>query len=117
MEMIWRGSRNLGPLTDIFNGVLYNNYAPPRSFCWDELCHDNPIMDDASMFDVNVKERVDTFVKYVCQQASHFQTNNVILTMGEDFQYQNARRWYTNLDKLIKYVNKVWVLFHVRGQS
>lgn len=28
-----------------------------------------------------------------------------MLTMGCDFQYSNARTWFKNLDKLIKYVN------------
>lgn len=28
------------------------------------------------------------------------------MTMGSDFQYQNAHTWYKNLDKLIKYVNQ-----------
>ncbi len=27
------------------------------------------------------------------------------MTMGSDFQYENANEWYKNLDKLIKYVN------------
>ena len=26
--------------------------------------------------------------------------------MGSDFQYSDARMWYKNLDKLIKYVNE-----------
>jgi len=30
-----------------------------------------------------------------------------MLTMGEDFNYQNALKWFKNLDKLIEYVNKV----------
>ena len=28
-----------------------------------------------------------------------------MVTMGSDFQYENANAWYKNLDKLIKYVN------------
>jgi lysosomal alpha-mannosidase len=27
------------------------------------------------------------------------------MTMGSDFQYENANEWFKNLDKLIKYVN------------
>ena len=27
------------------------------------------------------------------------------MTMGSDFEYENANEWYKNLDKLIKYVN------------
>jgi hypothetical protein len=32
-----------------------------------------------------------------------------MLTMGDDFNYQNAEMWFKNLDKLINYVNKVYV--------
>lgn len=28
------------------------------------------------------------------------------MTMGQDFNYQNANLWFKNLDKLIKYVNE-----------
>lgn len=31
-----------------------------------------------------------------------YQTNNVIVTMGGDFTYQDALMWYKNMDKLIK---------------
>ena len=39
-------------------------------------------------------------------QKSHFTGNNIMMTMGSDFQYRNAYMWFKNLDKLIKYVNK-----------
>ncbi|OWR45951.1 hypothetical protein KGM_212946B, partial [Danaus plexippus plexippus] len=29
-------------------------------------------------------------------------TDNVLVTMGEDFQYQDASMWFINLDKLIQ---------------
>lgn len=34
--------------------------------------------------------------------SGHYKTNNVIITMGEDFNYQDANMWFKNLDKLIK---------------
>ena len=110
MEMVWRGSHNYGKDSQIFAGVTYNNYAPPRGFCFDDHCSDPPIQDDPNLYDNNVKERVDLFVKETCEQANSFKTNNIMLTMGEDFQFQNALKWFKNLDKLIKHVNKVFFL-------
>ena len=107
MEMMWRGSRNYERNSQIFTGVLYNGYSPPPGFCFDQFCTDPPIQDDHDLFGYNVDERVDLFVNYVCKQARSYKTDHVILTMGMDFQYENAHRWYKNLDKLIKYVNKV----------
>ena len=107
MELVWRGSANLGQGSDIFTGVLYNLYMAPPGFCYDSVCEDPPIQDDPRLFDVNVKERVETFVNWTCEQALRYRTENIMLTMGGDFTYENANNWYKNLDKLKKYVNKV----------
>ena len=107
MELVWRGSRSLGQDSDIFTGVLFNGYNPPTGFCYDQFCVDTPVQDDPRLYDYNVKETVDRFVKVTCQQASQYKTNNIILTMGSDFMYENANLWFKNLDKLIKYVNAV----------
>ena len=108
MELVWRGSKNLGQDSDIFAGVLYNNYAAPPGFCYDQSCNDTmPIQDDPNLFDNNVNNTVERFVKAAYDQAAHYKTNHILMTMGEDFQYENANTWYKNLDKLIKYVNKV----------
>jgi len=42
-------------------------------------------------------------------QALVYTTNHIMLTMGGDFQYSNARINYKNIDKLIKYVNEAAV--------
>ncbi len=57
------------------------------------------------MHDYNVPERVQAFINASHDQATGFATNHIMMTMGSDFQYENANEWYTNLDKLIKYVN------------
>ena len=107
MELVWRGSRNLGQASDIFTGVLYNGYNPPKGFCFDQFCTDPPVQDDPRLFDMNVQETVDKFVAITNMQALHYKTKHIILTMGSDFMYENANLWYKNLDKLIKYVNAV----------
>ena len=99
MEMVWRGSRNLGESSDIFTGVLFNGYNPPTGFCFDQFCTDPPIQD--------AQETVDKFVAITNMQALYYKTKHIMLTMGSDFMYENANLWYENLDKLIKYVNAV----------
>lgn len=37
---------------------MYNTYSPPRGFCFDLLCSDEPIIDDKKSPDYNVDRRV-----------------------------------------------------------
>ncbi|KAF3852860.1 hypothetical protein F7725_006215 [Dissostichus mawsoni] len=94
-ELLWRASESLTPpMADLFTGILPNGYNPPTGFCWDQSCDDPPIRDDPELEDYNVDD-----VSMV------YKTNHIIMTMGSDFQYENANLWYKNLDKLIRYVN------------
>ncbi|XP_059848318.1 lysosomal alpha-mannosidase [Hypanus sabinus] len=106
MEMVWRASANLPqPTADLFTGVLPNGYNPPASLCWDVLCSDEPIEDDKNLEEYNVDEIVQYFLIAAQEQARHYRTDHIIMTMGSDFQFQDAGMWYKNMDKLIKYVN------------
>ncbi|KAG8221969.1 hypothetical protein J437_LFUL007810, partial [Ladona fulva] len=46
---------------------------------------------------------VSKFNTYVKEQASYYATDNIALTMGGDFNYQDAHTWFSNLDQLISY--------------
>jgi lysosomal alpha-mannosidase len=105
MEMVWKASANLDRQGWLFTGLLPNGYGPPGSFCYDAFCADPPIMDDARLHDYNVQERVQTFLQAAWSEAKGFASNHIIMTMGSDFQYENANEWFKNLDKLITYVN------------
>merc|ERR1739838_780799 len=63
------------------------------------------MMDDRDLDDYNVDEKVELFVKTAQEQASHYKTNHIMWAMGSDFMYSNAKMWFKNMDKLIKYVN------------
>ncbi|GIY01661.1 lysosomal alpha-mannosidase, partial [Caerostris darwini] len=106
MEHIWKGSANLGAKGDLFTGALPNSYSPPAGFCFDILCNDAPIMDDPGLKDYNVEQRISEFINIAENQAKLYATNHIVMTMGNDFNYQNAATWFKNLDKLIKYVNE-----------
>ncbi|XP_050677928.1 lysosomal alpha-mannosidase-like [Leptidea sinapis] len=105
MEMVWRGDDDLGKSSDLFTGVLYNTYSPPPGFCFDVLCDDEPIVDDEHSPMYNVEQKLKLFISYVKEQSRRYRSNNVIVTMGGDFTYQEAGMWYHNLDKLIEYAN------------
>jgi lysosomal alpha-mannosidase len=57
MEMVWKGSDSLGSSSWLFTGALFNGYSPPKGFCFDIGCDDEPIMDDKRMHDYNVPKR------------------------------------------------------------
>uniref|UniRef100_A0A3P8SFH6 Alpha-mannosidase n=1 Tax=Amphiprion percula TaxID=161767 RepID=A0A3P8SFH6_AMPPE len=105
-ELLWRASDSLTPpVADLFTGILPNGYNPPEGFCWDQSCDDPPIRDDPDLEDYNVDDVVKRFMAIAENQALVYKTNHIIMTMGSDFQYENANLWYKNLDKLIRYVN------------
>ncbi|AWP05172.1 putative lysosomal alpha-mannosidase [Scophthalmus maximus] len=105
-ELLWRASDSLAPpMADLFTGILPNGYNPPEGFCWDQSCDDPPIRDDPDLEDYNVDDVVMRFLAIAKSQATVYKTNHIIMTMGSDFQYENANLWYKNLDKLIRYVN------------
>ena len=104
MELVWEaGLGDTGDTTDLFTGVLYDHYGPPAGFCWDLICDDLPMV-DSSFVDNNVDNRTQELLNYIRRQASVYRTNNIMLTMGMDFNYQAAHAWFMNLDKMIHYL-------------
>eukprot|EP00930_Biecheleria_cincta_P010286 TRINITY_DN1122_c3_g1_i1.p1 TRINITY_DN1122_c3_g1~~TRINITY_DN1122_c3_g1_i1.p1 ORF type:complete len:1002 (-),score=168.48 TRINITY_DN1122_c3_g1_i1:36-3041(-) len=109
-EFVWRASPSLGPDAQVFAGLTGSyggNYGPPTGFNWDAVDgNDEPVQDDRNLKDYNVKSRVDDFVNAAMWQANHTRGDHIMFTMGSDFQYENAREWYENLDRIIRYVNE-----------
>ena len=46
MEMVWKASQSIHQSSWLFTGALFNGYGPPKGFCFDDECQDEPIMDD-----------------------------------------------------------------------
>jgi lysosomal alpha-mannosidase len=109
MEMIWRGNEDLGESSDVMTSIFWKDYSPPPGFCFDEDCGDDAIIDNDLYADPklkNVDAKVNQFIEYATNQSKSYKTNHILVTMGGDFQYRNADRWYNNLDKLIRHVNE-----------
>jgi hypothetical protein len=107
MEFVWRASPSLGQSTQIFTGGFQNgNYGPPEGFCFDWFCGDAPMITDPAFIDYNRERRVQDFLDQINYQASFTKGSQIMITMGSDFQYENAREWFENLDQLIAAVNE-----------
>ncbi len=107
LEFVWRASQNNPENSQIFTGqFIAGHYEAPKGFCFDLLCADPVIQNDPRLFDYNVKERVDTFVNIMYEYFAHSKGEDIMLTMGSDFHYENANAWFKNLDKLIQHVNE-----------
>ncbi|KYB25900.1 lysosomal alpha-mannosidase-like precursor [Tribolium castaneum] len=100
MEVIWRGSANSENI-NIFTNVFPEFYYPPAGYCFDIECGDEVINDDTKSPDYNVPQRVEEFQKKVESLAAFYQTSNLLIPMGGDFQYQSAEKNFINMDKLI----------------
>ncbi|XP_060838044.1 lysosomal alpha-mannosidase-like isoform X2 [Rhopalosiphum padi] len=104
-EMIWQSSPNIGSSADLYTQVLYNYYSAPDGFCFDIVCGVNPIVDDIRSPEYNVEAKAQRLIAYATNQSSHYRTNHIILTMGDDFQYTDAAVNFYSMDKLIKHIN------------
>ncbi|KAI9121310.1 hypothetical protein K1719_008343 [Acacia pycnantha] len=105
LEVVWRGSKSLGPSSQIFTGIFPRHYDPPDGFTFEINDVSPPIQDDILLFDYNVQERVNDFVSAALAQANVTRTNHIMWTMGTDFRYQYANSWFRQMDKFIHYVN------------
>lgn len=55
-------------LLTVLTGVLPNGYDPPTTLCWDQICSDNPIVDDDSD-ENNVQSVVTYFLGIAADQV------------------------------------------------
>lgn len=96
MEFVWKSSPSLGAhKTDLFTGILPNTYSPPEQFCFDVNCNDEQLNK------YNIQHKAAHFANMMMKQSEFYATNHTIVTMGMDFHYRDANKWYTNLDLLI----------------
>ena len=96
MEFVWKSSPSLGAYkSDLFTCILPNTYSPPDNFCFDVNCNDEQLNK------YNIQHKASQFAAMMLKQAESYATNHTIVTMGMDFHYRDANKWYTNLDILV----------------
>ena len=79
-------------------GSYGGNYGAPAGFCFDVLCGDDPLV---GLERPALVDRIKLFTNALGVQANRTKGRNIMLTMGMDFQYSQARKNFQNLDLLI----------------
>uniref|UniRef100_A0A1I8IN08 alpha-mannosidase n=1 Tax=Macrostomum lignano TaxID=282301 RepID=A0A1I8IN08_9PLAT len=104
MQFVWHASRDFGsPSADIFAGDFVSGYCYPPGTNYEG--GDQPVQDDPQLHDFNVAEAVRKFIVQVDLLRLAHRTSHLLLTMGCDFAYENARKNFKIIDKLIAAVN------------
>ena len=88
LEMVWRSSPSLGEKAQVFAGAFPGDYlyfAPP-GFCYDVGCSDPVIQNNKSLPGYNLDTIVDAFVETALGQAAQTNGNNIMWTLGGDFE-------------------------------
>eukprot|EP00092_Neocalanus_flemingeri_P041666 GFUD01045381.1.p1 GENE.GFUD01045381.1~~GFUD01045381.1.p1 ORF type:complete len:827 (+),score=232.40 GFUD01045381.1:107-2482(+) len=107
LQMWWEGGEEDDVDSTIFTGVFDTHYSNPSGFCWDIICEDEPINDDPRLEEYNVDQKINDFENYVNDHLRYYKDQeHIMFTMGDDFQYQNARMNFKNMDKLIQHMNE-----------
>lgn len=102
VEMMWQPSESL-PDIHLLTGMLTNGYCDPGGFMFEY--GDDPIMDDPLLENFNLYQKAEDLVKIVKAQASFLRHNDVLVSWGCDFMYQNAHLMFKNIEKLMTYIN------------
>lgn len=69
---------------------------------------DDPVVDNEDLTTFNADEKVNEMYDYaIHQMAPHYRGNHILIPMGCDFTYGNAKINFSSMDRLIRYFNKV----------
>jgi lysosomal alpha-mannosidase len=107
MEFVWRPMWDtLGESAQIFTHALYNHYSAPPGFDFDMLADEDPFITNQKLTTYNAPEKAMKFHEWIMEQRRHYTSNNILITMGDDFRFQNAAEYFKSSGALIEYYNE-----------
>lgn len=92
---------SLGESTQILTHALYHHYSAPPGLDWDTRGSDDPFVNDKTLSTFNADEKCDNLKDWLREMSTHYRTNHLMITMGDDFNYQNARMNFESTDALL----------------
>jgi hypothetical protein len=111
MEMVWQADPSTGSASNLFTNIMFEGtYCTHGSIGWDDQndvavpVEDEPQLNNFSPN--NLAYLAGEIVRVAQTFATGYQTNNVLIPFGCDFQFQNANINYKNMDKVLAYISK-----------
>lgn len=108
LEFIWQPSSSQGPAMSTFGHTFRVHYSAPQGFSFDMTdMNDDKIVDNPDLETYNVVDKVTSFIQLInSTYANSYLGSDILLTFGDDFEYEQADEYFINLDKLMHYVNQ-----------
>ena len=107
MTFLWRpGQKDFGNQHQILTHVFSGDYCYPQGFfAGESFDSDDTFVSDDTLETFNAPDKMAQFVNYVQQQYSQRRGQNIMIPMGCDFAYQNAKEEFENVERAISYIN------------
>ena len=108
MNFLWRpDATHFGKQYQILTNVFRTDYCFPAGFATGENYEsDDPFITDETLSTFNAKDKMVDFVNWVNDLTRTRLGQNIMVPMGCDFTFQNARQEFQNLERAIEYINK-----------
>lgn len=107
LEFIWKGSAST-PESEVFTGVFSDgNYQAPPNLCLDTTCSycaNDPVVNDQNLETYNLPFKTQALIDYIESEHSFTQGSHIMVKLGADFTYDNARSWYNGMDKIMEHL-------------
>lgn len=97
MEFLWAPSATRGTRSRMFTHVLHSHYSAPRNFDWEERAE--------AVADHNVRRRSDELVSELRSRSQAYRSRHLLVPFGDDFKFQAAHNQFSNMDKLVNFIN------------
>jgi len=106
MEFLWRPFfKHLGKRTEIFTHAFYEYYYAPEGFRFDVREPDEVVVDNPFFETYNADKKAEDLYNYIKKQRAAYQTDHILIPMGGDFFYTNAKYDFGSIDALMKTFN------------
>lgn len=87
--------------------MFHNHYSSPPGFDFDLRFRNRPLITNKKSEYYNGHEQAGAFIRYLNTIQPYYKsTQNLLVLMGEDFEYENALYNYYSIDNLIEAVNE-----------